>query len=97
MYLIYEGPHLEVEVPHDLVTGGLIVAARGGPAVEFPDELAASLLGHGQETGAPVDAHGNPRTAVHQPTWRKATKQEIQAAEKGAVKASEAEEGGEVA
>jgi hypothetical protein len=92
MYLIYEGPHLEVEVPHDLVAGGLIYAERGKP-VDVPEEIADSLLSQGEENveQIPVDPEtGQPtRDPQHSRTWRKATATEIKAVERAAAKAAE--------
>lgn len=79
--LIYEGPHLEVEVPSDAVAGGVIYAERG-VAVDVPADVAESLLSQGENS----DPDGE-----HERTWRKATAKETQAGEKPAAKS----EGGE--
>ena len=85
-WLVYTGPHQEVEVPHDEVTGGYLIATRG-VAVEVPDDVAESLLSQGQENveQIPVDADGNPgRQPQHDCTWRSATTKETNAAQKAA-------------
>jgi hypothetical protein len=91
MKLIYEGPLLEVEVPHDEVAGGLMLATRG-VVVDVSDALAESLLSQGEENAdqIPLDPEtGEPeRDPQHNRTWRKATAKEIQAADKAAAKAA---------
>jgi len=76
-WLVYTGPHLEVEVPHDEVTGGLIEATRG-KAVEVPDPIAESLLSQGEDQVSDSD----DRAPQHDHTWRTATSKEISAAQK---------------
>lgn len=71
MKLIYDGPHEAVEVPHDLATGGLIVAERG-KVVEIPDEIAEGLLDQGRSEN-PDEKHDCP--------WRKPTPKQSAAAE----------------
>lgn len=85
MFLVYSGPHLEVEVPHDEVTGGSVYAERG-KAVEVPDSIVDDLLAQGEESvdQIPVDADGRPtREPQHARTWRKATAAEIKKAGSG--------------
>lgn len=76
MYLIYIGPHEEVEVPHDLAPEGSYFAKRGGPAVDFPDDIAKGLLAQGEDS--------SPDNPQHQPQWRKANSKEADAAKKAA-------------
>lgn len=61
--LVYEGPHAEVEIDHE---SGSWIAERGKP-VEVPDDVAADLLTHGEDSG------DQPQ---HARTWRKATAKE---------------------
>jgi hypothetical protein len=87
MKLIYDGPLLEVEVPHDDVSGGLIVAERG-KVVEVPDAVAKGLLDQGNEH---VVGDGGKVTVVeHAGPWRKAT-----ARQEAAATPTEAPKGGE--
>jgi hypothetical protein len=78
-WLVYSGPHQEVEVPHDEVAGGVVFAVRG-KAVEVSDDVAASLL----EQGEDQVAEGDDRAAQHDRTWRTATTKEVAAAQKAA-------------
>jgi hypothetical protein len=91
-WLVYEGPHLEVEVPHDNVTGGVIVAEHG-KAVQVPDDIADSLLTHGEENADQIDVDpdtGKPvRAPQHNRTWRTATAKETKAADTAAADTAE--------
>jgi hypothetical protein len=77
MYLIYTGPHQAVEVPHDLVAGGLIIAERNGDPIDIPNEIAEGLLEQGHDS-----SETDPQ---HQPQWVKATPKQVVAAEKKAA------------
>lgn len=81
MYLIYQGPHLDVEVPVSAYES--IFAEQGGPAVDFPDDIAEGLLEQGTDS-----AEENPQ---HQPQWVKATAKQISTAKTAADKAAAAE------
>jgi hypothetical protein len=78
MKLIYEGPHLDVEVPLDDPYGGFLTAERGQP-VDVPDDVAAGLLEQGRSE--------NPEHQ-HECPWRKATAKELAGADKVAGKAA---------
>ncbi len=84
--LIYDGPHLEVEVPHDNVPGGAIFAERG-KVVDVPDDIAKGLLEQGDENI--VGADGKTTVVSHQGPWRKASDKQINA-EKNEKKGGEA-------
>lgn len=87
MYLTYQGPYLEVEVPVDASTS---IFVEQGKAADFPDDLAEGLLDQGRDS-----SEENPQ---HNPQWVKATAKQVAEAKKAADQAddstaSEAEKG----
>lgn len=74
-WLVYTGPHADVEVPLDEPIGGYVIADNG-KAVQLPEEVAAGLLAQGENS----DPDGQ-----HDRMWRTATAKEVKDAEKAAA------------